>query len=100
IEADTARAEQLLLEALEGDSEIAQAHTSMGKLRRVQGRLSDSRIELEIAIGISPNFGVALSQLGMTLAFLGLPEKAVPLLQKGLRLAPHDPSTAVDQAAL
>jgi adenylate cyclase len=100
IEADTARAEQLLLEALQGDTDIAQAHTYMGKLRRIQGRLDDSRLELEIAIGISPNFGNANSQLGVTLAFLGLPEEAIPWLEKSLRLAPHDQGTPVDQAAL
>jgi adenylate cyclase len=100
IKKDTARAEQLLLEVLQSDTEISQAHAYMGKLRRIQGRLSDSRLELEIAIGMSPNFGNAIEQLGMTLAFLGLPEDAIPWLEKSLRLAPRDPSTPVDQAAL
>jgi adenylate cyclase len=100
IEEDTARAEQLLLEALQGDTDIAQAHAYMGKLRRIQARLSDSRLELEIAIGMSPNFGHAISQLGMTLVFLGLPEDATPWLERSLRLAPRDPSTPVDEASL
>jgi adenylate cyclase len=100
IEDDTIRAEQLLLEALRGDTEIAQAHTCMGKLRRIQGRLGDSRAELEIAVGMSPNLITACSQLGMTLAFLGLPEVAIPWIEKSLRLAPHDPSTAPDHAKL
>ena len=72
----------------------------MGKLRRIQARLSDSRLELEIAIGMSPNFGHAISQLGMTLVFLGLPEDAIPWLERSLRLAPRDPGTPVDEASL
>jgi TolB-like protein/Flp pilus assembly protein TadD len=100
IEADTIRAEQLLLEALRGDTEIALAHACMGKLRRIQGRLSDSRAELEIALGMSPNLGTACSQLGMTLAFLGLPDVAIPWIEKSMRLAPHDPGTALVHAML
>jgi tetratricopeptide (TPR) repeat protein len=72
----------------------------MGKLRRIQGRLSDSRLELEMAIEMSPNFSEAMSQLGATLAFLGLPEAAIPWLEKSLRLAPHDHGKPVNQAVL
>ena len=49
---------------------------------------------------MSPNFGHAISQLGMTLVFLGLPEDAIPWLERSLRLAPRDPSTTVDEASL
>jgi adenylate cyclase len=100
IEEDTARAEQLLLKALQGDTDISQAHACMGKLRRIQGRLSDSRVELEIALGMSPNSSDAMKQLGFTLAFLGLPETAIPRLEKSLRLAPHDHGKPGNQAAL
>jgi adenylate cyclase len=100
VEEDTVRAEHLLLQALDGDTDISQVHTYMGMLRRIQGRLSDSRLELEIALGMSPNLSHAMSQLGVTLAFLGLPEDAIPWLEKSLRLAPHDHGTPVDQAAL
>lgn len=100
IKEETARAEQLLLEALQGDTDISQAHAHMGKLRRIQGRLSDSRVELEIALGMSPNFSDAMKQLGFTLAFLGLPETAIPWLEKSLRLAPHDHGKPGNQAAL
>ena len=72
----------------------------MGMLRRVQGRLSDSRIELEIAIALAPNNIHAIGQLGITLTFLGHPEAAVPLIERCLRLAPHDRNTAVNQAIL
>ena len=100
IKEDTARAEQLLLEALEGDTDSFRAHAYMGMVRRIQGRLDDSRLELEIAIGLSPNFGIAISQLGMTLIFLGLPEDAIPQFEKSLRLGPRDPATPVNHAPL
>jgi len=99
-EGDMARAEQLLLEARQGETDIIRARTVMGELRRLQGRLSESRLELEIAIEMSPNFGHANGQLGMTLLFLGQPEDAIPCFEKSLRLAPHDQASHTSQAAL
>lgn len=100
IQQDEARAEQLLLEVLRGNADISRAHAYMGMLRRCQGRLVDSRFELEIAIGMDPRFPLAMGQLGLTLAYLGLPRAAIPWLERSLRLAPHDPATPVDHAAL
>ncbi len=100
IAADAARAEQLLLQVLQGDSDVCEAHASMGKLRRIQGRLRDSRLELEMAIAMSPNFHIAIGQLGMTLAFLGEPEAAIPWIEKSLRLGSHDSLTSLDQGKM
>jgi adenylate cyclase len=99
-EQDKARAEQLLTEILRNDANNPDAHVNMGMLRRVQGRLSDSRIELEIAIALAPNNIHATGQLGITLTFLGHPEAAVPLIERCLRLAPHDRNTPVNHAIL
>src|SRR5262249_14700212 len=49
-EQDSARTEQLLLEAIDSDPNNAAAHSEMGLLRRVQNRLTESRIEFERAI--------------------------------------------------
>ena len=95
-----ARAEQLLTEILRDDADNADAHAHMGTLRRAQGRLSDARIELEIAVGLAPNNIHAIGHLGITLTFLGNPEAAVPLIERCLRLAPHDRNTPVNQAVL
>jgi DNA-binding winged helix-turn-helix (wHTH) protein len=101
IQQDEARAERLLLEVLRGNADISRAHAYMGMLRRCQGRLVDSRLELEIAIGMDPRFALAMGQLGLTLAYLGLPRDAIPWLERSLRLAPHDDTaTPVDHAAL
>ena len=70
-EADGARAEQLLLDVLHDDAELPNGHLFMGSLRRLQGRMIDARIELEIAIALAPNNPVGHNQLGATLVFLG-----------------------------
>jgi Flp pilus assembly protein TadD len=72
----------------------------MGSLRRLQGRLIDARIELEIAVALAPNSPVAYNQLGATLVFLGQPDAAMPHIEKSLRLAPHDRTTPVNHSYL
>jgi tetratricopeptide (TPR) repeat protein len=85
------RAERLLIEALERDANNPAAHRAMGNLRRVQGRLADSQIELETAIAFDRNDKPALLNLGITLMYMGQPELAIPYLEKSFRLSPHDP---------
>jgi adenylate cyclase len=91
---DVARAEQLLLEALERDANRSMAHEAMGMLRRAQNRLSDSQIELETAIALNRNEAQAIFQLGQTMMWLGHPEAAIPHIEKAIRLNPHDPNSA------
>jgi len=92
---DEAQAEELLLDILRIDANISIAHLLMGVLRRIQGRLYDSRIALEIAVRLAPNSANALAQLGATLIALGEPEAAMPLLERSLRLSPHDFSAPI-----
>jgi adenylate cyclase len=99
-EQDLARAEQLLLDVLHIDGDIFFAHTAMGVLRRLQGRLDESRIEFETAIGIAPNNAAAIGQLGVTLMFLGQPEAAIPQIERSLCLAPHDPGAPLSYCFL
>jgi len=91
---DIARADQVLSEALERDLNRSMAHFAMGVLRRVQNRLSDSKIELEAAIAIDRNNARAFQQLGLTLMWLGQPETAIPRIEKAIRLNPYDPNIA------
>jgi TolB-like protein len=91
---DMARAEQLLLEALEHDPNRSAAHEAMGFLRRIQGgRLSESRMEHETALALDPNNLAAVRQLGWTLQHLGEPDAAIVQGEKALRLSPRDPLT-------
>jgi adenylate cyclase len=88
VQQDQARAESLLLEAMEHDRNNVLARTALGLLRRLQNRLSESRVELETAIELAPNFAPAFWMLGTTLALLGQPDAAIPKVEQGLRLCP------------
>jgi len=88
-EQDKARAQQLLVEALERNDDNVRAHVAMGMLRRYQDRLTESQIELERAIALDRNNTGAMNQLGWTLFTLGQPEAALPYFQKAIRLDPQ-----------
>jgi TolB-like protein/DNA-binding winged helix-turn-helix (wHTH) protein/tetratricopeptide (TPR) repeat protein len=91
---DQARAAQLLLEALESDTNRSSAHVAMGVLRRIQLRFSESKMEFETAIALDRNNARAIFQLGQTMMWLGEPEAGIPLLEKAIRLNPYDPTLA------
>jgi adenylate cyclase len=95
-----ARAEELLVDALREDANLSDGHVYMGLLRRLQGRLADSRTELEIAVALSPHDAIGTAQLGATLTFLGEPEAALPYIRKSIRLAPHDRGTPISHSFL
>jgi tetratricopeptide (TPR) repeat protein len=63
----------------------------LGVLRRVQVRLTESRIALEKAITLDPNNVYANRQLAWTLLFLAEPDAAITHGEKSLRLSPRDP---------
>jgi TolB-like protein/Flp pilus assembly protein TadD len=87
VEQDKARAERLLLEAIEQDANNARARAALGVLRRVQNRLDESRIEFETAIALAPNYAAAFWMLGTTLILLGRPDAAILVGEKGLQLS-------------
>jgi adenylate cyclase len=82
-------ADQLLLEALERDRNQPKAYFALGRLRRLQNRLIESKIELEKAIVLDRNNAGAILQLGITLLYLGQPEAALPHLEYALQLNPQ-----------
>jgi adenylate cyclase len=77
VQKDVARAERLLFEAIDSDPNQPMAYAVMGLLRRMESRLAESRIALEKAISLDPNFEWANMQLGWTLLFLGEPSAAI-----------------------
>ena len=85
------RAERLLFEAIESNSNQSMAYAMLGVLRRVQVRLTKSRIALEKAITLDPNNVYANRQLAWTLLFLAEPDAAITRGEKSLRLSPRDP---------
>ena len=88
----SARAERLLVEAIESDPHRSLARSAMGFLRRLQNRLIESRIEFETAIALGANDEWSPGQLGWTLLLLGQPEAALRESERHLRLSPRDPN--------
>jgi adenylate cyclase len=94
LQQDTARAEQLLGEALERDASRPAAHFAMGVLRQMQNRLPEAQAEYEAAIALDHNHARAYLHLGQVLMFLGQPEAGAPPIEKAIRLNPYDPNIA------
>jgi len=99
VQDDMARAEQLLLEALAA-ANSASAHAEMGRVRRLQNRLAEAKIELETAIALDRNLVAALRQLGQVMMYLGQPEAGIPYIEKALLLSPRDSDLASVYRAL
>jgi adenylate cyclase len=91
---DGARAEQLLLEALNLDPNHSLAHWTMGNLRRVQGRLVEALHEFEATIALDPNHARAIYLHGLTLMYLGEPAAGILQIEKAVLLNPRDPNIA------
>jgi len=100
VQEDKARAEGLLLPAIEREANNVRARTALGLLRRLQNRLEESRVEWETAIALQPYNAHAFLELGLTLIYLGQPEAAIPQLRKATRLGPHDGATPAAFSAL
>jgi TolB-like protein/DNA-binding winged helix-turn-helix (wHTH) protein/Flp pilus assembly protein TadD len=94
VQQDEARAERLLVEALERDANRPMAHEIMGMLRRVQNRLAESKIEFETAVALDRNDAHAWLGLGQTLMFLGRPELGIADIEHAMRLDPLNPNAA------
>jgi adenylate cyclase len=100
-EEDQARAEKLLIEVLERNTNHPWAHFTLGEIRRaLQQRFAEARIEFERALSLDRNHCGALLQLGWTLADMGKPEKALPYFEKALQLTPLHPNIVYWYAGL
>jgi TolB-like protein/Tfp pilus assembly protein PilF len=91
-EQDIVRADRLLDEVLERDPNHPRARVELGRLRRLQGRLAESRIEFERALALDRNSPAALNQYGITLLLSGGPEAALPYFEKYLVINPRNPN--------
>jgi adenylate cyclase len=85
-------AEKAARQALAIDQNLPLAHFVQGFLQRTKG---DHQAALEAftqAIKLNPNFARAYAQQANELISVGRPEEAPPLVQKAIKLSPHDPS--------
>jgi len=87
---DQARAEKLLLEALERDVNRSMVHGAMGLLRQAEDRQAEVQAELETAIALDRNNAWAVRQLAVMFMFTGQPESCIGHIQRALKLDPRD----------
>lgn len=90
IEQDEARADASLRDVLEVSADIGLAHGVKGMLRRVQGRLKESKIELEIGMELAPDYAMAASQLGWTLFYSGQPDEGLRWFERSVQINGYD----------
>jgi TolB-like protein/Flp pilus assembly protein TadD len=96
---DEARAERLLLDVFAVDPSDITARITLGILRRLQGRLDESKIALESVIALDRNVA-GLRQLGATLVYLGQPEAAIQPLKRSIRLSPYEANIGLNYTYL
>jgi TolB-like protein/class 3 adenylate cyclase/Tfp pilus assembly protein PilF len=86
---DMAQADKMLAEATERGRNNPRALYALGMLRRLQNRLTESKVELEAALALNSSDTPSIMSLGVTLVYLGQPEAAIPYFEKKIHLDPH-----------
>jgi adenylate cyclase len=89
--ADIARAEGLVDRALAASPRSAYAHFVKGRVLRMQRRLEEAILELEISLSVNRNSVWALHHLAMGKLAAGSIEEVIPLYQQAIRLSPREP---------
>src|SRR5438105_9243197 len=88
-------AEALARRAVALDGTDAEARSCLGWALQARGELVGALIEIERALGMSPNLAVAHGQRGATLIFAGRPKEGLAAVQTSIRLDPRDPFSAI-----
>jgi len=91
---DMARAEKLVSEALAVSPRSALAHFAKGQLLRAQRRLEEAISEYETVIALDRNW-VWACDVSWCKLLIGSIDEVIPLVEKLLRLSPHDPEVSV-----
>ena len=81
--------------ALAIDPKLALAYQAEGFVYRAQG---DHQLALDAftqAVTLNPNYARAYAQVGNELINVGRPDEAPPMVEKAVKLRPHDPSLGI-----
>jgi TolB-like protein/Flp pilus assembly protein TadD len=89
--ADTARAEELVRQALAVLPRSALAHYGKGQVLRTQNRFDEAISEYETVLGLDHNWVFAITNLGWCKLLTGSIEEAIELHKRAIRLSPRDP---------
>lgn len=82
-------AEEAAMRALELDSTLAEAHTSVGQVERVNFDYSDVEARFRRAIELDPNYSTAHQWLCQTLVFTGRAAEGLPNCREAVALDPY-----------
>ena len=88
--ADLKRADELASRAIAVDANYAWGHFAKGNVLRVERRFADAIAEFERALALDPNAVEAIGTIGYTYGEAGQYEKGIEVLDKAIRLSPHD----------
>ncbi len=73
------------------DGRYPNAHFALGGACMWTRRADRAIAAFREAINLNPSFAAAHAILGQMFIYIGEPEKTIPLVEKGIRLSPHDP---------
>jgi Tfp pilus assembly protein PilF len=97
---DVARAEQLLVEAIQADTTVVEAYAMLGRLYLSQKRLDQARAKFEDLLKRQPRSVAALTMVGIVLQAQNQPAEAQRRYEQALELDAHAPVAAANLAAL
>jgi adenylate cyclase len=89
--ADIKRAEYLAWQALDAAPRSPTAHWAKGQVLRAQRRYAEAIPEYEAVLAHDPNSVRALFNLGACKIYTGSIEETIPLIERAMRLSPHEP---------
>ncbi len=78
--------------ALSMDDSLSGAHTLLGNLYAIKREYDKAIAEGERAVALAPGSASALGFYGQSLTYAGQSEKAIPMIQKAIRLNPFTPT--------
>jgi predicted Zn-dependent protease len=93
--ADVERAEYLVRQAAAAAPRNPDVHWAKGQVLRAQRRFAEAIPEYEAVLAANPNAVRALFALGQCKRFTGSIEETIPLIERAMRLSPHEPRLGV-----
>jgi TolB-like protein/class 3 adenylate cyclase/Flp pilus assembly protein TadD len=94
-EADIARGEGLVGQALAASPRSSTVHFAKGEVLRAQRRYKEAIPEYETVLAFDRNSAWALIALGHCKLMIESIDEAIPLVEQAIRLSPRDPQIAV-----
>jgi TolB-like protein/class 3 adenylate cyclase/Tfp pilus assembly protein PilF len=82
-------AKKIAIKSLEMNDSLSVTYVLLGDIYMMEKQYEEAISDYRKAVALDPNDPVAYFSLARGLFFYGQPDKAVPLIKKGMRLHPH-----------